>query len=101
MKTAAANNNFAKNIVLLSHTHDACGLAENVLHHFGAGFNPLTVSNHQQRNIFVDFMRFLRDPQQGASLIDLITIFGRTSFLNCKSRCKFDQSTGLCPEAII
>ena len=46
-------------------------------------------------------MGFLRDPQQGATFIDFVTIFGRTCFFNRQTGCKLDETARTSSEAIV
>ncbi len=82
MQAAGAHDDFAQNIVLLRHRHDAGGLAEDVLHHLGAGLNPLAILNHQQGDVLIDLVGFLGNPEQRAALAHLIAIFGTTGLFN-------------------
>ena len=76
MEAATANDDFAQDVILLSHRYDPGGLAKDVLDNLSPGLNPLTVLDHQQGNVLVDLMCLLRDPKQGATLIHLKAILG-------------------------
>ena len=101
MKLAGANNDLAKNVVLLGHRHDASGLAEDVLDNFSAGFDPLTVFDHQQGDVLVDLVGFLGNPQQGAALVHFVAVFGTPGFLDGQARGELDGATGRGTETVI
>ena len=76
VELTAANDDFPEDVVLLGDRDDAGGLTEDVLHHLGAGLDPLTIGDHQQGDVLVDLVGFLGDPQQGATLVDLVAVLG-------------------------
>ncbi|CAI8307961.1 MAG: Uncharacterised protein [Synechococcus sp. MIT S9220] len=101
MEAAAAHDDLAQDVVFLSDGDDASRLAEDVFHHLSAGFDPLTVSDHQQGDVLVDLMGFLRNPEQSSALVDLVAVLGRSGFLDGETRSETHQSTGLGAEAIV
>ena len=96
-----ANDDLAENVVLLGHGDDARGLAEDVLHDLGAGLDPLTVFDHQQGDVLVDFVGLLGDPEQGAALVDLVAVLGATGLLDGQARGELDDAAGLGAEAVV
>ena len=98
---AGANDDFPEDVVLLGHCHDAGSLAEDVLHHLRAGFDPLAVLNHQQGDVFVDLMGFLRDPEKSATLAHLVAMLGGAGFLDRQAGGEFHDAAGLGPEAVV
>ena len=101
MEFTTADNDLAQDVVLLSDGDDAGGLAEDVLHNLSASFDPLTVSDHQQRDVLVDLMGLLRDPEQGSTFVDLVAVLGRAGFLDGKARGELDQTAGSRSETIV
>ena len=98
---AGADDDLPQDVVFLGHGHDAGGLAEDVLHHLRAGFDPLAVLDHQQGDVLVDLMGFLRDPEQGAPLAHLVAMLGGAGFLDRQAGGEFHDAAGLGPEAVV
>ena len=101
MEAAATNDDFAQDVVLLGDGDDSSGLAEDVLNHFGTSFDPLPVGDHQQGDVLVDLMGFLRNPEQGSSLIDLVAVLRGPRLLDGETRSEAHQSSGLGAEAVV
>ena len=101
VELTTADDDFAQDVVLLGDGDDARGLAEDVFDNLGAGLDPLTVGDHQQGDVLVDFVGLLGDPQQGAALVDLVTVLGGTGLLDRQTRGELHQTTGAGAEAVI
>ena len=98
---AGADNDLPQNVVLLGDGDDARGLAEDVFDDLRTGFDPLTVFNHQQGDVLVDFVGLLRNPQQRAAFADLKAVLGGAGFLDGKAGGELDHAPSFGAEAII
>ena len=101
VQLAGAHDDLAKNVVLLGDRDDAGGLAEDVLNDLSAGLNPLAVLDHQQGDVLVDLVGFLRNPKQGAAFVDFKAVLGAAGLFDGQARSEFDQTTGLGAEAVV
>jgi len=101
MQFTGANDDLAQDVVLLGDGDDAGGLAEDVLDHLGASFDPLAVVDHQQGDVLVDLVGFLRDPQQRAALADLVAMLGGTGLLDRQAGREAHDAPGLGAEAVV
>ena len=100
MQLSGLDRNLAENVIFLDDFNNSANPAEDIPNHFGTCFDVLTIFDIEQGDVFVDFMRFFGNPDDCATLNDLIALFGFTFFLDIQTS-KFDNPTRPRPVAIV
>ena len=87
------DHNFPEDVVFLGNFYRTARAAENIFDDFGSGFDVLAVFYQQQGDVFVDFVAFFGNPQQGAALDDFVAEFGFAALVDFDSGV-FDDASG-------
>ena len=82
MEFTRFNGDFAQNIILLDDFNNPTDPTEDIPNYFGTSFDKLSILNVEQRDVFVDLVGFFGNPEDCATLDDLIALFGFTLFLD-------------------